>query len=417
MCESKLAEQQRQTIDATVVTRILTHGGEVVGKAVCENLCHSGTSHSAASGVVENPYVAGYSAGGSSSGSGVLVALGEADMSIGADQGGSVRIPACNCGIVGFKPTFGLVPYTGCGSNEPTNDHLGPMTRTVIENAMLLEAIAGSDNIDDRSFAAGPPEKLPKYSAALAALSSPVDLTGFKIGIIAESLTSPVLDQRLKATFLHAAELYRSLGATVTEISIPIHAKGSTIWTAISKVSGYFTKSPGTFGRRGHNMNELNALFSSALGNQQRWDKAYVATKNVFLNGAYAATAFPGLVGKATNLSRQLRDAYDAALEEVDVLLTPTLPYLATSHSAVDARPIEQIEKQVGLTGNTCPFNQTGHPALTLPVGMLEIVEGPAKGTGAKLPVGMQIVGKWWAEETVLKAAFAWETSWDWKTM
>lgn len=96
-------------MDATVTTRILEAGGHILGKAVCENLCHSGTSHSAPTGVVDNPYCKGYSSGGSSSGSGVLVALGEVDMSVGADQGGSVRIPATNCGIVGFKPTFGFV--------------------------------------------------------------------------------------------------------------------------------------------------------------------------------------------------------------------------------------------------------------------------------------------------------------------
>lgn len=100
-------------MDATVTTRILEAGGHILGKATCENLCHSGTSHSASTGKVENPHVTGYSAGGSSSGSGVLLSLGEIDMSIGADQGGSVRIPATNCGIVGLKPTFGLIPYTG----------------------------------------------------------------------------------------------------------------------------------------------------------------------------------------------------------------------------------------------------------------------------------------------------------------
>jgi amidase len=98
-----LTHKHIQKLDATVVTRVLEAGGHVVGKAVCENLCHSGTSHSAATGVVENPRANGYSSGGSSSGCGVLVSLGEVDMAIGADQGGSVRIPACNCGIVGFK--------------------------------------------------------------------------------------------------------------------------------------------------------------------------------------------------------------------------------------------------------------------------------------------------------------------------
>ncbi|KAF9732182.1 hypothetical protein PMIN06_009913 [Paraphaeosphaeria minitans] len=182
--------------DATVVTRILEAGGEISGKAVCENMCHSATSHSSGTGVVESPFAKGYSSGGSSSGSGVLVALGEVWGAIGADQGGSIRVPAANCGIVGMKPTFGLVPYTGSGSNEPTNDHLGPMTRTVLDNAVFLEAIAGSDNIDDRSFAAPRPSRIPQYSS-VQTLSGDKPLSGKKFAIITESLSTPATDPRV----------------------------------------------------------------------------------------------------------------------------------------------------------------------------------------------------------------------------
>ncbi|KAF2102552.1 amidase signature enzyme [Rhizodiscina lignyota] len=403
------------TTDATVVTRILEAGGHILGKAVCENMCHSGTSHSAATGVVENPHVKGYSSGGSSSGSGVLVSLGEVDMAIGADQGGSVRIPSCNCGIVGLKPTFGLIPYTACGSNEPTNDHLGPMTKSVLDNAYLLQAIAGNDNIDDRSFAAPHPQNIPRYGDNLARRPNPTNLKGMRFGIISESLTSAVVDPRVKATILAAAETFKKLGAEVIEVSIPIHKKGTAIWTGVSKVGGYLAKSSGPFGRRGYQMIDLQQRMWPLR--QEGWDNAYVSTKNIYLNGVYALTAFPELLSKATNLSRQLRDSYDAVLSDVDLLLTPTLPYVATSHSAPDATPLDQIAKQVGLTSSTAQFNQTGHPALTLPCGMLEVLEGPEKGSGKKLPVGLQIIGKWWDEETVYKAAYAWELSSDWKNL
>ncbi|KAH7120879.1 amidase signature domain-containing protein [Dendryphion nanum] len=401
--------------DATVVTRVLEAGGIIKGKAVCENMCHSATSHSAATGLVENPRAKGYSSGGSSSGCGVLVTLGEVDMAIGADQGGSVRIPACNCGIVGFKPTFGLIPYTGCGSNEPTNDHLGPMTRTVLDNALLLEAIAGSDNIDDRGFVAPEVHGIPRYSANLKEQATPKDLSDMRIGIVAESLTGAVLDPRVRDKLLAAVEGFRRLGAKVEEVSIPLHKKGPAVWTGVSKVGGYLNKTTGAFGRRGHQMLDLNALIHPLK--QENWDNAYVSTKNIYLNGAYATTAFPHLLAKATNLSRQLRAAYDSALESYDVLITVTLPYIATSHAAPDAKPLEQIAKQVGLTSNTCQFNQTGHPALTMPIGLLEIQEGPLARTGIRLPVGMQIVGKWWAEETVLRAAYAWELDNEWEKL
>lgn len=245
------------------------------GKAVCENLCHSATSHSAATGAVENPRAKGYSSGGSSSGCGVLVARGDVDMAIGADQGGSVRIPACNCGIVGFKPTFGLIPYTACGSNEPTNDHLGPMTRNVLENALLLQAISGSDNIDDRGFAAPSPRDIPKYYENLKNRPSPKDLSGLRIGIVSESLTGPVLDPRVKDTFLKAVEGFSKLGAKSEEVSIPLHKKGPAIWTGVSKVGGYLNKTTGAFGRRGHQMWDLNALMHPMK--QENWDNAYVS--------------------------------------------------------------------------------------------------------------------------------------------
>src|SRR5262244_4217562 len=140
-------------VDATVVNRILDAGGVIVGKAHCEYYCLSGGSHTNATGAVHNPHKMGYSAGGSSSGSAVLVALGEADMAIGGDQGGSIRMPASFCGIYGMKPTHGLVPYTGIMPIEIYVDHTGPMTGNVADNALMLEVIAGPDGYDPRQFA------------------------------------------------------------------------------------------------------------------------------------------------------------------------------------------------------------------------------------------------------------------------
>jgi amidase len=400
--------------DATVVSRILQAGGTILGKAVCENMCHSATSHSSSTGIVENPFAKGYSAGGSSSGAGVLVALGEVDGAIGADQGGSIRVPAANCGFVGLKPTFGLVPYTACGSNEPTNDHVGPMTRTVLDNAYMLEAISGNDGIDDRSFAAPSPCGIPTYSI-IANMPADRPLAGKKLAIIAESLAMPALDPRVIKTFRAAVDRFTELGATVEEVSIPIHSKGAAIWTGVSKVGGYLSKTTGAFGRRGHQMLGLNALIHPM--SQKNWEQAYSSTKNIYLNGLYASKEFPLLLAKASNLSRQLRDAYDDALKEFDVLLTPTLPYVATSHAAPDATPIQQIAKQIGLTSNTAPFNQSGHPVLALPIGKLEVLEGPGVSDKVKLPVSMQIIGKWWNEMAVYEAAHAWEMANDWRKM
>src|SRR5215510_4492110 len=169
-------------VDATVATRILDAGGTIVGKAHCEYFCLSGGSHTNAAGPVHNPHKMGYSAGGSSSGSAVLVALGEVDMALGGDQGGSIRMPASFCGIYGMKPTHGLVPYTGIMPIEIYVDHTGPMTATVKDNALMLEVIAGPDGYDPRQFN---PKVLP-YSELLNGGAG-----GLRIGVVREGFGHP----------------------------------------------------------------------------------------------------------------------------------------------------------------------------------------------------------------------------------
>ncbi|TDZ19821.1 Amidase [Colletotrichum orbiculare MAFF 240422] len=381
--------------DATCVTRLLQEGAIIAGKSVCENMCHSATSSSSSTGHVHNPHARGYSSGGSSSGSGALVANGDVDMALGADQGGSIRVPAGWCGLYGLKPTFGLVPYTACGSNEPTNDHVGPMTRTLLDNALMLQVVAGNDNIDDRSFAAPCPENVPKYYDDLAELDNPADLSGFRVGVLTEAMSQPSVEHRVKACVEAAVHKLRDLGATVEEVSVPLHSQGAAIWTAISKAGGYLAKRNLNFGRRGHAMTDLTAKFQHLT--QQQWDAAYVSSRIIYLNG-------------------RLRDEYDAALDGFDVLVAPNLPYVANSHTPYDAAPLEKIGKQVGLTANTAPFNQSGHPVLAMPIGMLAVEEGPLKGSGTKLPVSMQVIGKWWREEDVYRVAYAWSLKNDWKS-
>ena len=152
-------------IDATIVTRLLDAGAVIKGKSHCELFCLSGGSHTGALGPVHNPYKHGYSAGGSSSGSGALVAAGEVDLAIGGDQGGSIRMPSSFCGIYGMKATHGLVPYTGVMPIESTIDHTGPMTATVADNALMLEVLAGPDGLDPRQYS----PKVADYTKVLRA--------------------------------------------------------------------------------------------------------------------------------------------------------------------------------------------------------------------------------------------------------
>jgi amidase len=201
-------------IDATVVNRILDAGGTIVGKAHCEYFCLSGGSHTCAAGPVHNPHKMGYSAGGSSSGSAVLVALGEVDMALGGDQGGSIRMPSSFCGTYGMKPTHGLVPYTGIMPIEIYVDHTGPITSTVADNALLLEVLAGSDGYDPRQYDV----KVHPYTEA-----GDGGVRGMKIAVVKEGFAQPnaeaVVNEKVRAALGRLEEL----GAEIREISIPMH--------------------------------------------------------------------------------------------------------------------------------------------------------------------------------------------------
>src|SRR5690349_6859914 len=180
---SALVEGYVPDADATVVARLLRAGATIAGKAVCEDLCFSGASHTAATGPVRNPWDRTRTTGGSSSGSAALVASGAVDLAIGGDQGGSVRLPAAFTGIVGHKPTHGLVPYTGAFPIEQTLDHLGPMTRTVADAALVLDVIAGPDGLDPRQRRHG---DRPSFTDELSRAA-----TGLRVGVLTEGFAHP----------------------------------------------------------------------------------------------------------------------------------------------------------------------------------------------------------------------------------
>ncbi|KAF5352900.1 hypothetical protein D9758_007868 [Tetrapyrgos nigripes] len=405
------------TSDATVVTRSLMAGATIVGKAVCENFSMTGTSFSAATGPVHNPYARGYSAGGSSSGCGALVASGAVDIlnrGVGGDQGGSIRLPASWCGIYGMKPTQGLVPYTGIASLESTLDHTGPMTRTALDNAILLKALAGNDNIDDRCRATPPPSQIPNYPSVLDEVKkSTKPLQGFKIGLLKEGfhdMPSGLNDPRVAMKVREAAEKFKDLGAVVEEVSVPQHSMSMPLWLCVVRMGCVPGFMGGKVGRQGF-YDELLTIKMGNLHTAEGWEKTPWAAKNMIMNGVYMQSYCPELYGKATNLIRRLREQYDEALSKYDVLVMPTVPYLPTPHAPLNATVVQKIEKGLGQTANTCSFDVTGHPALTMPIGMLEAREDK----NIKFPVGLQIVGKHFDESTIYKAAFAWEDRFSWK--
>ena len=211
--------------DATVVTRILDAGGEIVGKAHCEYFCLSGGSHTNSKNQVKNPHNPLHSSGGSSSGCGALVGSGEITMAIGCDQGGSIRIPASWSGCVGMKPTWGLVPYSGIMPIENTIDNAGPITNNVKNNAKLLQAIAGHDGLDPRQYNV-------KVGDYLNNLNG--NISGLKIGVLSEGFNRDESEADVDQAVHDAIAVLEQLGASAESTSLPWHNIGQAIWLAIA---------------------------------------------------------------------------------------------------------------------------------------------------------------------------------------
>jgi amidase len=379
--------------DATVVTRLLDAGAMITGKAVCENLCFSGGSHTAATGPVLNPWDRSRSAGGSSSGSAALVAAGHADLALGGDQGGSIRIPASFCGVVGHKPTHGLVPYTGAFPIENTLDHLGPITRTVTDTALMLSVLAGPDGLDPRQRAARPAAS---YLAGLDAGAA-----GMRIGVLTEGFGVPGLsDPGVDDAVRSAVAALAAAGAQVSEVSVPWHRDAMHVWTVIG-TDGVLTQmiDGNGFGMNWPGRYDPELMDHYARGRREHADRLPETVKVTIVAGRHAIDRHGGrFYAMARNLALDLTAAYDEALSGFDVLVLPTLPITATPIPAADAPREESIARSTGMIVNTAPFDVTGHPATSVPAGQV-----------GGLPAGMMIVGRHFDDAACLRVARAWE--------
>lgn len=385
-------------VDATIVTRILDAGGTILGKATCEHFCLSGGSHTSDPAPVENPHKPGYSAGGSSSGSGALLVSKEVDLSIGGDQGGSIRMPAAYCGVYGMKPTHGLVPYTGVMPIESTIDHTGPMTNNVADNALFLEVLAGEDGLDPRQYS-------PQTATYTDALGKGVQ--GMKIAVVREGFGHDNSEADVDAKVRAAAQKLESLGAIVSEVSIPMHNDGVAIWTPIALEGLQWQMMLGN----GYGMN-YKGLYSPTLidahaGWRYKADELSPSLKLSMFAGQYGIDAYRGrFYAKAQNLSRRLKAAYDAVLADHDLLLMPTLPLKATKLPVAGDPPEDYFARAFEMLANTAPFDVTGHPSMAVPCGMSD-----------GLPISMMLTGKSFDESTIYQAAHAFEQSGDWTSM
>ena len=384
-------------MDATVVTRLLEAGAEITAVLNMDDFAFSGAGDTSAYGPTLNPHSRNHLAGGSSGGSAAALFYDGIDMTLGGDQGGSIRIPASWSGVVGMKPTYSLVPYTGVVGIGSTFDHTGPMTRNVADNALMLEVIAGKDPMDPRQGGV-------KTTAYTEALSGGIE--GLRVGVVSEGFMQEEQEEDVNFVVRQAIEELGRLGASVSEVSIPEHLSYQPVFFGISlgEATDTFNANGLGFGWQGL----YNEALGSALGKFRtvQGDDLPPTLKVTLLAGTYLNTVYHGMFyAKAQNIRRLWRAAYDRAFESFDVLVMPTTPIKA--HPLVnnaDSRTL--LDHAWGMLSNTSPFNATGHPSISIPCG---------KSNG--LPVGLMLTGRAFDEATLYRAAAAFEDNVEWESL
>jgi amidase len=386
--------------DATVVTRLLDAGATIVGKLNMDPFSLAGAGFGGLSdyGRVLNPQTHDCLTGGSSSGS-AAAAAGDVDIAIGGDQGGSIRIPSAWCGVVGLKPTWGLVPHTGVIGLEPTFDHIGPMARTVMDVASALECIAGPDSYDPRQRDV--PTEVPRYTERLSQ-----GVRGVRVGVLREGFGS---ESPVAAVVRTAIDKLAGMGASVENVSIPRHRESGLV--GFAAFAAGITRSV-----LGTNLGGADAktfyptdlvAYVGRLKQSGLWElPAYV--KLLLIVDAFADRRYHGtLAAKANNARRPITTMYDDAFRQVDVLAMPTIlvtapryeepaTYREAYEQTVRASQRQRRTEPVGHSPNTAVFDFTGHPALSVPCGL---VDG--------MPVGLQVVGSFFGEARLLQVAAA----------
>jgi amidase len=297
-----------------------------------------------------------------------------------------------------MKPTHGLVPYTGIMPIEIFVDHTGPMTATVADNALLLEVLAGPDGFDPRQYNV----QVKNYTEALGQ-----GVRGLRIGVVAEGFQQPNAEADVNALVRAAAGRFRELGATVDEVSVPMHLLAAAIWTPIGTEGLTQTMMYGD----GYGLSRPDLYVTSLMDFHRNWrtraNELSETTKAFTLLGTYIRRHYGSrYYGKAMNIVRRLTAAYDAALAQHDLLLMPTTPIKATRLPAPGAAREEIVEKALNMISNTAPFDLTHHPAMAIPCGMSD-----------GLPVSAMLIGRHFDEPTIYRAAHAFEQSGDWTAM
>lgn len=389
-CASRILENFVPPYESTVSQKLIDAGMVTIGKTNMDEFAMGGSTETSAFKKTANPWNLDCVPGGSSGGSAAAVSAGEAPVSLGSDTGGSIRQPAAFCGIVGMKPTYGLVSRYGLVAFASSLDQIGPFSTTVEDSAIVLSAIAGYDSKDSTSLKVD----IPDYTQYLK-----TDLKGKKVGVIQETFGEG-LDPEVAAATQAAIEKMKELGAEIVEISCPRFRYGISAYYIIApcEASANLARYDGVrYGRRVEDAENLLDMYK-----RTRAEGFGAEVKRRIMIGTYALSAgyYDAYYLKAQKVRTLIKQDFEAAFEKVDVLVSPTSPTTAFKLGEKLADPLSMYLDDL----MTIPVNMAGLPGLSLPCGM------DSKG----MPIGLQIIGNVLREDQVLHAAYAYEQATEW---
>ncbi len=390
-CGSKILSGFTAPYDATAVSNLVAQDGVILGKTNLDEFGMGSSNENSSFGPVSNPWDTSRVPGGSSGGSAAAVASGQTVLALGTDTGGSVRLPACFCGVVGLKPTYGRVSRYGLVAFASSLDQIGTITRTVEDCSLLLEAISGYDARDSTSL----PDPVPKYSESLKRGTE-----GVTIGIGEECFGSG-LDDEVERTVREAAHRLADLGARLVDISLPMtqHVIPTYYLIASAEASSNLARYDGVrYGYRSKKGGGLLRMYESTrkegLGDE---------VKRRIMLGTYALSAgyYEAYYLRAEKVRTRIREDFDRVFKEVDLVLTPTSPTVAFKKGEKIKDPLQMYLSDVF----TVSVNLAGIPAMSLPCGF----------SSQGLPIALQLIGKPLDEETILRVAYAYQSATRWQ--
>ena len=378
-CSSKILEGWKPPYDATVVTRLQQAGAVMVGKTNLDEFAMGSSTENSAFGPTKNPLDTSRVPGGSSGGSAAAVAAGFAAASLGSDTGGSIRQPASLCGLVGVKPTYGLVSRQGIVAFASSLDQVGPFTHTVADAALMMEVIGGHDPLDSTSL----PQPMPSLTSVLGQ-----GVKGMRIGRLTDMPDGcePEVLARMDAAYV----ALQAAGATIVDVSLPSLSYCLTAYylVAPAEASSNLARYDGVrYGMRVET-GDLHSMYGAT-----RAAGFGAEVKRRIMLGTYALSAgyFDAYYGKALKVRRLIANDFAAAYEMCDVILTPTSPTVAFSLGDKTSDPLTMYLCDIF----TIPTNLAGHAAMSVPF-----------GTGAhNMPVGVQVLAPALGEQTMFRVA------------